>query len=208
MKHASVSCLAVLSIFLGAFLFAHEAFSAAIPNGPIYKDSFEYRFMDGVKIKVHYSRQILKQSGETNRFARDVLDAAVEAYQIITQFQGFSSIGYTFAYPDKSYAYDPDRTIDIYIGGVLGDEAVLNQASHIFSFKDAPCFDTIKLSDTQYEAVILLPSNYREFIKNWERINPSSLGVRNISVDLRGTLIHEMLHVILFYYNKNLNKDN
>jgi hypothetical protein len=73
-------------------------------------------------------------------------------------------------------------------------------------FKDAPCFDTIQLSPTQYQAIILLPANYREFIKNWEKINPSPMGARNMHVDLRGTLIHEMLHVILFYYNKNLNK--
>ncbi|OIO39771.1 MAG: hypothetical protein AUJ72_00020 [Candidatus Omnitrophica bacterium CG1_02_46_14] len=169
---------------------------------------YQYCFSDGVKIRVHFNESVLKKSGQTIRFAKNVLDSAIEAYQIITQFKGFSSAGYSFAFPDTRYAYDPDKTIDIYLGDPSGDDAILNRGQNRLSFKDAPCFDTIKLSDTVYKAVILLPSNYRDFIKNWEHINPSPLGVRDINVDLRGTLIHEMLHVILFYYNKNLNKES
>ena len=173
----------------------------------IIEKIYEYRFSEGVKIKVHFTDEMLERSGESVYFAKDVLDAAVQAYQTITQFKGFSSTGYSFAFPDPNYAYDPDRTIDIYLGDPSSDSEILNHGFRNLSFKDAPCFDTLKISDTEYQAVILLPANYKEFIKNWEHINPSSLGARNVNVDLRGTLIHEMLHVILFYYNKNLNKD-
>jgi hypothetical protein len=158
---------------------------------------YEYQFPDQTRIKVHFKEEILNQSGETAGFAREVLDAAVSAYQTITQFQGFSTPGYSFASPDKNYAYDADQTIDIYLGDPRHK-----------TIKDSPCFDTIQVSPTQFEAVIFLPSNYREFIKNWERLNPSGLGKRNVGIDLRGTLIHEMLHALLFYYNKNLKVGN
>ena len=167
----------------------------------------EYRFRDGVILKVHFTDQILKGSREDIHFVKEVLDAAVFAYQTITQFQGFSSPGFSFASPNKNYAYDPDRTIDIYLGHPDDSHAYRSHGFDNVSFKDAPCFDTVKVAENQYQAVILLPANYREFISNWEKINPSPLGVRHLSADLRGTLIHEMLHVILFYYNKNLNKD-
>jgi hypothetical protein len=167
----------------------------------------DYSFEDGVKIRVHYDEEILKEAGADAYFPQEVLDAAVTAYQTITDFLGFNSEGFSFARPNLSYAYDPDRTLDIFLGLPAKENPYRFHGQRQFSFKDAPCFDTLKLSEHEYEAVILLPANYREFIKNWERINPSPLGTRNVEVDLRGTLIHEMLHAVLFYYNKNLNKD-
>ncbi len=164
---------------------------------------YEYRFDDGARVRVHFTDQALAENGERVSFAREVLDAAVQAYQTITEFQGFSTKGYSFASPDKTYAYDPDATIDVYLGGP-SDDGLFRARSRDLSFKDAPCFDTLAGGGNRYDAVILVPANYREFIKSWERINPSSLGTRNAEVDLRGTLMHEMLHVILFYYNRNL----
>lgn len=169
--------------------------------------TLEYRFPDGVSIKVYYTDQLLEQSRQESYFPKQVLDAAVSAYQTITQFQGFNTQGYSLAAPDKSYAHDPDKTIDIYLGDPKGGDNFSYHGFNPLSFKDAPCFDTVRVSETGFHGVILLPTNYQDFIKNWETINPSPLGVRNIEVDLRGTLIHEMLHVILFYYNRNLNKD-
>ena len=172
-----------------------------------YKESLGYQFEDGVTIKVHFTSETLTRSGENEYFPREVLNAAVLAYQTITEFQSFNTPGFSFATPNKKYAYDSDRTIDIYLGDPASVKTIQASGSQGLSFKDAPCFDTLKLSETQFEAIILLPANYHQFIKNWERINPSSLGTRNVEVDLRGTLIHEMLHVILFYYNKNLNRE-
>ncbi len=166
----------------------------------------EYRFNDGTCLKVHYTDQALGASGAENDFPSSVMDAAVMAYQTITQFEGFNTPGFSFASPDKRYAYDPDQTIDIYLGSTSGASNYENLGWKNKMFKDSPCFDTMKSGPSQYDAVILLPSNYDEFIRNWEKINPSPLGKRNVHVDLRGTLIHEMLHVIIFYYNKNLNK--
>ncbi len=173
-----------------------------------YEESLRYQFEDGVTIKVHFTPETLTRNGANDYFPREVLNAAVLAYQTITQFQSFSTPGFSFAAPNKKYAYDSDRTIDIYLGDPSDGKTIQAFGSQNLSFKDAPCFDTLKLSETRFEAIILLPSNYHQFIKNWERINPSSLGPRNIEVDLRGTLIHEMLHVVLFYYNKNLNNQH
>ncbi|MCG3175985.1 MAG: hypothetical protein MOGMAGMI_00923 [Candidatus Omnitrophica bacterium] len=168
----------------------------------------EHRFPDGARIKVHYTDQILEHAGEEPTFPGDVLDAAVMAYQTITEFLGFGAEGYSFAKPDLAYAYDADRTIDIYLGSSEGPGAFMGKGFDNIAFKDAPCFDTLKISETRYEAIILLPANYRQFIRNWEKINPSPLGKRTVEVDLRGTLIHEMLHVIIFYYNKNLDRES
>lgn len=150
-----------------------------------------YSFPDGVTIAVHYSEPLLKRTGKDARFAREVLDAAVYSYQTLTEFMGFDEKGHSFAYPDKRYAYDPDRTLDIYLGNSK-------------AFRDAPCFDTRQVSERGFEAMILLPSDYARFIQNWEKMNPSELGPRRVEVDLKGTLAHEMLHAILFYCHKNL----
>ncbi len=171
-----------------------------------FPKTLDYAFPNGVKIKVHFDAQTLKNAGAGAFFAQDVLNAAVEAYQNITEFQGFSTAGYTFAMPNKNYAYDPDKTIDVFIGDSQ-EISKVSQAPSWMVFKDAPCFDTIHRSGAAYDAVILLPANYKDFIRGWEKINPSPLGTRNVEVDLRGTLIHEMLHVIIFYYNHNLNHD-
>lgn len=175
-------------------------------SGKTVEKVYEYRFQDGAYVKVHFTDQTLEKNGESAFFGKDVLDAATLAYQTITEFNGFGSRGFSFARPDESYAYDPDRTIDVYLGDPA-DDGVKTHGFPALTFKDAPCFDTLSAGDNAYEAIILLPANYKEFIRNWESINPSPLGKRNVEVDLRGTLIHEMLHVILFYYNKNLNKD-
>ncbi len=174
--------------------------------GKTLEKVIQYTFGDGVSIKVHFTDQMMAEGTNPEAFAKEVLDSAVLAYQTITTFKGFSTKGYSFANPDYNYAYDPDKTIDIY----LGDTDEKTGSIHGFNaatFKDAPCFDTIKLSDKAYDAVILIPANYSTFIKNWEKINPSYLGQRSVELDLRGTLMHEMLHAIIFYYNKNLNKE-
>ena len=184
--------------------------STDVPATPFLSEPFEniyqYRFSDGVGIKVHYSEKTLKDYGADADLGSQVLSAAVAAYRTITRSEGFNSPGYSFADPDKKYAYDPDKTIDIYLGDPAGENTYPELGHRNRMFRDAPCFDVIPISQTQYQAVILLPANYREFIKSWEKINPSPMGRRHVRVDLRGTLMHEMLHVVLFYYNKNLNK--
>ncbi|MBI3252212.1 MAG: hypothetical protein HYZ52_02680 [Candidatus Omnitrophica bacterium] len=204
---ATLAILPDKNNFSGEVTGVAEGKSLKDPEAPVLVlvKTLEYEFADGAKIKVHFTDQILDGEKETAVLARETLDAAVAAYQTIAQFNGFNTPGYAFADPDRAYAYDPDKTIDIYLGSP--SEA---RAFHGFSgaaFRDAPCFDTVKLGEHIYQAAILLPANYRVFIKNWEALNPSALGARSVEVDLRGTLIHEMLHTILFYYNKNLNKE-
>ncbi len=185
----------LLTIFCAALAMLLVGSSASAAEG-----LQEYRFQDGVQLKVHFN------DPSSEEFASSVLDAAVSAYQTLTDFEGFNTPGYSFASPNYLYAYDPDRTIDIYLGRAEEEAAYEELGVKNKLFRDAPCFDTRQTGAARYEAMIFLPSNYDEFIRNWEKINPSSLGKRNVRVDLRGTLIHEMTHVILFYYNRNLDK--
>ncbi len=215
-KHLLFKVVFLPFIILASFFFISR--SLAIENSPPDRPRFqpmllpgerqcEYTFPDGVTLRVHYSEEDLKKSGEEIFFPQSVLDAAVSAYQTIVQFQGFSSPGFSLAKPDKNYVYDTDKTVDIYLGLAEKEDRYSIRRFLNVSFKDAPCFDTVKISPHEYEAVVLLPFNYTQFIKNWERLNPSSLGKRNVNIDLRGTLIHEMLHVVIFYYNQNLNRE-
>jgi len=164
---------------------------------------YEYRFLDGAGIRVHFTDESLERAGESAYFAKQVLDASVLAYQTIVDFQGFASPGYTFANPNKQYAYDPDATFDIYLG--LGRQASDSKEP---PGPEAPFFETLQRGAHEYEAMIFIPAHYRAFMENWERLNPSPLGRRQIGVDLQGTLVHEMLHAILFYYNKNINRSS
>ncbi len=212
---ASLTIRPVLSTYTGRLIFTAENMMILAPTpylaetmGLTVEKVYEARFPDGAALRVHYTDQILEESGASAQFPKQVLDASVSAYQTITQYGGFRTEGYSLANPDESYAYDPDKTVDIYLGNTNEANQFLYHSFSSLSFRDAPCFDTVKLSETAYQSVILLPANYREFIQNWEHLNPSSLGARNTNVDLRGTLIHEMLHVILFYYNKNLSREN
>ena len=171
-------------------------------------DKCEVRFEDGAGIAVHFVKEELEKYSVDPGFPSQVLDAAANAYQTITKNQGFNTAGFGFADADRKYAYDPDKTIDIYLGALDGKENYPALGDKNRMFADAPCFDVLRLSQTKYQAVILLPVNYAKFMRSWEKINPSPLGGRNFSVDLRGTLMHEMLHAVLFYYNKNLNKSS
>lgn len=188
--------------FIGLFLVISAAASTAVWAAE------DYRFEDGTRIAVHALSAEIAGDRRSNDFSRDVLDAAVNAYLTITEFKGFHSRGYSFASPDKNYAFDPDGAIDIYIGSASDDGALAKAGLGHMSFRDAPCFDTVKRGAASFDAVILLPSHYAQFIRGWEKINPSPLGKRNLEVDLHGTLMHEMLHVLLFYYNKNLRADD
>ncbi len=192
--------LATLIGWVGV-LSSYEAGEGSSLPAPLATGVLSYTLNDGASIQVHF------EPSKEPLFPKEVLQAAVSAYQTITQFQGFSAEEFSFVRPNKNYAYDSDKTLDIYIGNSQSKRWI-SRGIEPAAFKDAPCFDTIKISETQYEAIILLPENYPEFIKSWEKINPSPLGTRNVEVDLRGTLIHEMLHALIFYYNKNLNKDS
>lgn len=197
----------LLTLFLAVITVSYGLPSDSFANPTSWVEKTkEYRMSDGVGIRVHYTEKMLIEYGAAADFGQQVLDAAVNAYQTITDFEGFNTPGFSLADPDRDYAYDPDTTVDVYLGFPTGENYYAELGARNRMFKDAPCFDILQLSATQYQAVILLPANYRDFIKSWEKINPSPLGKRNLQVDLRGTLIHEMLHVIVFFYNKNLNK--
>src|SRR3989338_8729038 len=83
---------------------AQEA--AALETGVV-----ESALPDGAKIRCYYG----EKGAGGGIYAGEVLENARKAYIILTQVCGFSRNGYSFIVPDISYAYDHDRTIDIFI---------------------------------------------------------------------------------------------
>ena len=164
------------------------------------------RLSDGVNLKVHYTEEALQKAGENSAFAQEVLDSAVLGYRTIVK-RGFFTTGYTFAEPNKDFAYDPDHTIDVFLGDPEGEDAFLSYGIGRMAFQEAPCFDTVQVGQKAFQAMLLIPTNYRSYIENWGSLNPSPLGARDVAVDLHGTLTHELVHAMLFYYNRNLNPE-
>ena len=202
----SLKIVPALSNYSGQ-LFIEGGHSSS-PLEMVMEKVYEQSTTDGALIKVHFSDQILEETKASVLFPKQVLIAASAAYEIITKVQGFNTPGFSFSNPNREYAYDPDQAIDIYLGNPNPDNNNLFHGFSSQSYRESPCFDTLKKSEKAYQAIILLPANYREFIQEWEKLNASPLGVRNIGMDLNGTLIHEMLHVVLFFYNKNLNHES
>ena len=97
------------------------AVSSSLPAADPGEKTLDYKFSDGVIFRVHYTEAALKANNANPELPSQVLDAAVGAYQTITEFEGFDTPGYSFAEPDRSYAYDPDKTIDIYLGDPAGE---------------------------------------------------------------------------------------
>ncbi len=196
-----------LAVFADKSLIYADTHPTSTSRGLAVEKVYERCMPDGARIRLTYTDQQLDEAGEHAAFAKDAFKAAIFAYQLISRNKGFNASGYSFANPDADYAFDPERTLDIYIGYSESKGAFFWHGFQSALFKDAPYFDTIRLSEKAYHPVIFLPCNYKDFIRNWQTLNPSPLGARAIQHDLRGTLSHEMLHAMLFYYNKNLNRE-
>lgn len=156
---------------------------------------------DGINIAVHYRPIELKPyHNDVDKYADMVLQYAVEAYNEIVYRQGFDTPGFTFANPDKDYCYDEDRTIDIYIAEGGKNKRGLCGFSGA-DFLGAPCYDIIKGEGRDYDAVILFPADYRGYLasSNLENIPQTEIAER-----MKATLFHEMFHLIIYSYNKNI----
>jgi len=139
---------------------------------------------DGVVIAIHYYPDILSNyTLNTQEHIDTILKSAKEAYNDIVYKYGFKAPGFTYANPDKNYCYDKDKTIDIYVGG--GNMQGALRGFTYEDFLDAPCYDIVKGNGNDYDAVILFPADYK-------------------GSSVRGTLFHEMLHIIVYSYNKNI----
>ena len=132
------------------------------------------RASDGMNLVLHYQDQDLDAFG--------LLGEAKQMYEKLVVEFGFNRPSYP----------DPDRTIDIFVTnkkylsrwirqGVL---SMSSERSH------APCFNAIEEADG-YQMAIFLPENIKKTLAD----DP---------VSLRGTLIHELAHAVLFQYNKNV----
>ena len=95
MKEGSLSVMPGLTTKTGKLvvkanekILGESADNSANRDTKIVEKVYEYRFPDGVKIKVHFTDQMLEQSGESVCFPKDVLNLAVQAYQTITQLKG------------------------------------------------------------------------------------------------------------------------
>ena len=163
----------------------------------------EYRFKDDAKIKVHFTSQILEEQGSDNEFPEKVLNAAVKAYQKIVNELGFDREGYSFALADETYAYDEDKTIDIYIGSRGALDKFYFHSLNQQDFSKAPFYEVRYRGRYRYSAIIAVPADYRAYLEMASRQFGYTEDVDLVS-HLNGAMMHEMLHIITFYYNKNL----
>ena len=205
---ASIYLCVVLLSFIITLLFLNPYNAEAAEVGELTEGygqghirMLERRLDDGVGFRVYYDPR--ENAGPDSRqldYAESVMEYASEAYQDIVYTQGFNSPGFTFANPDKSYCYDTDKTIDIYIG-YPGDDAAGTAAVAAEDFQDAPCFDIVEKGEGAYEAMILLPADYRSYLL---KDGQPAVSDGKVSERLRGTLYHEILHIITYSYNRNI----
>ncbi|NQS99931.1 MAG: hypothetical protein HQ595_02510, partial [Candidatus Omnitrophica bacterium] len=138
--------------------------------------ALQVRLADDVVLKVHLE----PGSGDQEySYARQVLQAASEAYREIVINQGFSRTGYSFTKPTGLFAYDADKVIDIYITDVEAPFALLTPVGGL-----------------EYQANIYVPQDYRAYRKRYKISQPE--------LELKASLAHELLHIITFSYNRNM----
>jgi hypothetical protein len=143
---------------------------------------------DGVTIAVHYDPdELSRYHTPPPHYADKVLRYAAEAYHGIVYKQGFNTPGFTYANPDKNYCHDEDKTIDVIIGGQDNSS-------------NSPYFDIAKGEGTDYDAFIFFPADYEGYLRQTK----ADYGTSTIVEKMKGTLFHEMLHVIIYSYNKNI----
>ena len=134
------------------------------------------RLEDGTLFKVH----LQKNAGEQGHsYAREVLDAACAAYKEIVFKQGFNRPGYTFIQPTELFAYDSDKSIDIYIANVNSPFALLRPQGGL-----------------EYKAEIYLPADCKAYQKRYN--------IKHPKLELKASVAHELLHIIIYSYNRNM----
>lgn len=136
--------------------------------------SLQAELADGTILKVHLEEELASQD-----YARQVLQAACAAYEEIVFRQGFNRVGYSFARSDRFFAYDSDRTIDIYLADVPAPAVLIKPAGGL-----------------EYKAKILIPADYQEYRQRY-KINKPEL-------ELQAALMHELVHIITYSYNRNM----
>jgi len=147
-----------------------------------------YTFEDGASIIVHYDKAELKRyHPDPDAYVDIVFQSAKDAYKEIVYKQGFDAPGFTFANPDKGYRYDKDTTIDIYITK---------------DSPEAPCYDIVSGSGNDYDAIIVFPADYPGYLAKTKGVKKPPK--TTLAKRIRGSLFHEMTHVILYSYNRNV----
>jgi hypothetical protein len=134
------------------------------------------KLADGVVLRLHLSKDMDKQRYD---YAQDVLQAACAAYREIVFRQGFDRLGYTFASPTNIFAYDSDRTIDIYMEDI-----------------DSPYASMTAKDGLEYEAGIYVPIDFKAYRKKYKIDYPQ--------LELKASLTHELLHIVIHAYNRNM----
>lgn len=134
------------------------------------------RMKDGVVLRVHLP--IGSGKGE-HTYARQILKAACYAYEEIVCRQGFDRSGYTFAHSSRIFAYDRDQIIDIYMADI-----------------ESPFALTQTEGGLEYRAEIFVPENYREYRNRYQ--------IEQEQLELKASLTHELLHIITYSYNRNM----
>jgi len=153
-----------------------------LPGCPIQawaQDEYiQEQMQDGVVLKV-YLEQGMDQA-ELD-YARNILSAASSAYQDIVFKYGFDRKGFTFSQPTMLFGYDHDQTIEIMLRDVQAPFAFMAPTSK---------------GGLEYQAKVFLPRDYQAYQQRYNITQPA--------LELRASLIHELLHIIIYSYNRNM----
>lgn len=138
--------------------------------------ALQARLEDGVVLKVHIQEDL---GEEGFAYAQQVLQAACTAYKEIVFKQGFNRAGYSFAHSTRDFAYDSDRAIDIYIEDI-----------------ETPYTSMQPQVSSEYKAEIFVPADYQGYQERYKIDHPQ--------LELKASLTHELLHIITYSYNRNM----
>lgn len=146
---------------------------------------------DGMVFRVHFTDFSLQKARDPS-YPYRVLMTAQRAYDILMDALG-----------NRSLLHDGYRAIDFYLGEADGTDWGIGGFGPE-DFKRAPLF-LMKADGAAKTPAILLPADYRKFLKLWNQFNRVPLDPdRNPDIDLAGSIIHEMTHALLHAHHENL----
>ncbi len=167
--------------------------------GSLFAESLRRTLDDGATINIHYDPGMLENVGVSPDYPVEILNAASKVYTILTSEFGFDRKGYTLVSPDRSYTYDPDESIDIYLGDADSKEQLCGFKPENFR---TSYFATCGYKDKEnvHDVIILFPCRIGVLREKGQTTSSRD----SDETLILGTLIHEMTHIMTYQYCRNL----
>lgn len=155
------------------------------------------RASDGTLLKVHFTDYTIERS-EDRTYPHRVLNHMKRSYEALSR---------DLRIGDNLFA--KGKVIEAYIGDTEAGGILPFGGFELSDFRRAPLFmiRTDERTGAKIPA-LLLPANYKKFLKFWNRINrvPGAVSARPYTEDqyLATSVMHEMTHAVIHGFNENL----